>query len=60
MRQARAEKGWSQEKLANEADLNRTYVSAVERAEQNMSVDNIYRLAQALEVPAWQLLKESD
>lgn len=58
MRRLRAERGWSQEFLANEAGLNRTYLSAVERAEQNISVDNLYRVAVGFGIEAWQLLKD--
>ena len=58
MRLLRAEKGWSQEFLAHEAGLNRTYLSAVERGEQNISLDNLHRIAQGLNVDAWSLLKE--
>jgi transcriptional regulator with XRE-family HTH domain len=36
--------------------LDRTYVSAVERLRWNVSLSNIERFAQALEVPAWSLL----
>lgn len=57
MRRLRAERGWSQEHLANESGLNRTYLSAVERSEQNISVDNLYRVAQGLGVESWTLLK---
>ncbi|WP_261397022.1 helix-turn-helix domain-containing protein [Leisingera aquaemixtae] len=56
MRMLRAERGWSQEFLAGEAKLNRTYLSAVERSEQNISLDNIYKVAVALGVPARDLL----
>ncbi len=56
MRRLRAERGLSQERLAFEAGLNRTYVSAVERSEQNMSIDNIARVARALGVEAHILL----
>ena len=56
LRRRRAELGWSQERLALESGLNRTYVSAVERSEQNMSVDNVARVADALGVGAWQLM----
>lgn len=56
MRLLRAERGLSQERLALEAGLNRTYVSAVERSEQNISVDNIARIAKALNVEAHMLL----
>ncbi|WP_159966288.1 helix-turn-helix domain-containing protein [Profundibacterium mesophilum] len=57
LRMFRAERGWSQERLALESGLNRTYLSAVERSEQNISIDNIARLAAALGIEAWTLLK---
>ncbi len=53
----RIEKGWSQERLANECELDRTYVSAVERCRWNVSLSNIERMAKTLSVEAWQLLK---
>lgn len=53
----RAERGWSQERLAAESGLNRTYLSAVERSEQNMSIDNLYRVACGLGVDAADLLR---
>ncbi|MWB79834.1 helix-turn-helix domain-containing protein [Pseudooceanicola sp. 216_PA32_1] len=60
MRLLRAEKGWSQERLAEEAGLNRTYLSAVERSEQNISIDNLYRVAKGLGVEAHTLLIHLD
>ena len=57
MRRLRADRGWSQEYLANETGLNRTYLSAVERSEQNISIDNLYRVAQGFGVESWTLLK---
>ncbi len=51
------DKGWSQERLALECELDRTYVSAVERLRWNVSLSNIERLARALDTPIWQLLK---
>ena len=57
MRKLRAERGWSQEYLANESGLNRTYLSAVERSEQNISIYNLYRVAEGFGVEAWTLLK---
>lgn len=58
LRAIRARIGWSQERLAAAAELNRTYVSAVERGEQNISIDNIYKLSKALGVDAQHLLDE--
>lgn len=56
IRVARVEKGWSQEALAFECQLDRTYVSAVERARWNVSLSNIERFSKALEIEAWRLL----
>ncbi len=58
LRLLRAERGISQEGLALESGINRTYVSDVERGLRNVSLDNISRLAKALGVPAWQLLQD--
>lgn len=57
VRRLRKAKGFSQEGFADECGLHRTYVGAIERAERNVSVDNIERIAAALEVPAFELLK---
>ena len=51
LRQRREEMGLSQEGLASRAGVHRTYVGAVERAEVNVSIDNLERLAQAVDVP---------
>lgn len=48
LRQAR---GLSQEQLAEQADLHRTYVSSLERGQRNVGLDNIMALARALGVP---------
>lgn len=53
----RKEKGWSQEALAFEAGLHRTFVAHVERQVRNISLDNLERLARALELKPYQLLK---
>lgn len=58
MRRLRAERGLSQEALAHECGINRTYLSAVERAERNVSIDNIGRIATGLRVEPWTLLRD--
>lgn len=59
MRKLRAARGLSQEALALDSGINRTYVSSVERAERNVSIDNIARIAKALAVEPWKLLKDA-
>lgn len=58
MRLLRAKRGLSQEALAFECDINRTYLSAIERSERNISIDNIARIAKGLKVEPWRLLKD--
>jgi transcriptional regulator with XRE-family HTH domain len=57
VRTLRVSKGWSQEQLALTCELDRTYVSAIERCIWNISISNIERLALSLEVEPWMLLK---
>jgi transcriptional regulator with XRE-family HTH domain len=56
LRRLRAATGFSQEALAERAGLHRTYVSSIERAERNVSLENIFRLAEALGVDPRELL----
>ena len=48
VRQLRSERGLSQEAFADQAGLHRTYIGAIERGEQNLSLANIERLAATL------------
>ena len=57
LREARLRRGWSQEDLAEESGLHRTYVGSVERGERNISVDNMECLAKAVGVELIELLK---
>ncbi len=56
MRRLREEAGLSQEKLALEADLDRTYVSGVERGVRNPTVTVVARIAKALKTEPNKLL----
>ncbi len=48
VRQLRTERGLSQEAFADKAGLHRTYIGAIERGEQNLSLVNVERLAATL------------
>ena len=50
----------SQEELAHRAELHRTYIGMIERAEKNITLVNIEKIANALEVRIEDLLKHSD
>lgn len=49
VRAAREERGWTQEDLAAEAGLDRTYVGGIERGERNLALLNVNKLAVALD-----------
>lgn len=56
LRETRMAKGLSQESLAALCGLHRTYIGSVERGERNISIDNMAKIAQALECTIQDLL----
>jgi DNA-binding XRE family transcriptional regulator len=52
----RTARGWTQQQLADEAGLDRTYISGLEHGKQNPTVGALLRLAQALEAPIGRLI----
>ena len=60
LKEIRISRGLSQEALAFEAKLDRTYVSSCERGRRNISLDNIHRLARALRVSPSAFFESSD
>ncbi|KGU65305.1 helix-turn-helix family protein [Burkholderia pseudomallei MSHR983] len=56
MRRIRKEKGLTQERVAEAAGLHPNYISSVERAERNISICNIERIAIALDVTMAELV----
>ncbi len=55
LRRLRTERGLSQERLAHLADLDRSYVSGIERGERNPSLANILKLTDALSIKVSEL-----
>jgi len=56
VRELRIQRELSQEQLAFKADLHRTYIGMIERAEKNITLINIEKIASALEVPIHEIL----
>ena len=50
IRDLRGAKGWSQERLADECKLHRTYIGGIERGERNVSLKNINAIAKAFDI----------
>jgi len=57
VKQLRKSRGWSQEKLAEEAGLHRTYIGSIERSERNVSLVNVQRISEALHISVEDILK---
>ncbi|MEP4460781.1 helix-turn-helix transcriptional regulator [Roseibium sp.] len=57
VRRIRAEKGWSQEDLAFESGLHRTYISGIERGIRNPTIVILAKLAETLGVEPGELLE---
>lgn len=55
--QYRIKKHLSQEQLAELAGLHRTYISAVERGVRSISLKNIEKISEALDVPVYKLFE---
>lgn len=60
VREVRKEKGLSQEELSFKADLHRTYIGMIERAEKNITLVNIEKIANALDVSINDLFNEKE
>jgi len=58
VRELRAERGWSQDDLADAAGLHRTYIGTIERAEQSIGLDNVEKIAKAFKVSIYELFRE--
>lgn len=57
VRAERIRQGYSQEELAELADVHRTYIGMIERAEKNITLKNIEKIANALKIKPEELLR---
>jgi len=58
IRKCREKKEFSQEELAFQADLHRAYVGQIERGEKNIGVQNLQKIAKALNIKISKLLED--
>jgi transcriptional regulator with XRE-family HTH domain len=59
VRELRKEKGLSQEELSYKSDLHRTYIGMIERAEKNITLANIEKIAKGLNVDLKELFNST-
>ena len=57
LRELRNKKGLSQERFAFACDLDRTYIASIEQGKRNVSIANIEKIAQALDMSIYEFFK---
>lgn len=57
IRNFRTQREWSQEKLAEKADLHASYIGQIERAEKNATIESMEKISIALEIPMARLFQ---
>jgi transcriptional regulator with XRE-family HTH domain len=58
VRDERLKQGISQEELASRASMHRTYIGMIERAEKNITLENIEKISKALKINLSDLFKD--
>lgn len=58
LKKYRIERGYSQESFANKCGMHRTYISAIECYKRSISLENIQRIADALDIETYKLFLE--
>lgn len=56
IRNLRIERGYSQESLAHRADVDRTYIGSIERAERNLTLRSAEKISRAFGLELWEVL----
>lgn len=59
IRRVRLERGVSQEELAHQSEIDRSYMSSIERGQQNPGIVSVLRIAQALDTTLMELAAEA-
>ncbi len=54
LRELRKQKGLSQEKFSFECELDRTYIASIEQGKRNVSIENIEKIAKALDMSVYE------
>lgn len=57
LRKVRLSRGWTQEELAEKADVSLNFLNLIERGQRAPSFDNLERLAKVLRVPVYELFR---
>jgi transcriptional regulator with XRE-family HTH domain len=60
IRRARKERAISQERLALDTEIDRSYMGAIERGEQNAGVMHLARIAAAMDMFVWELFIDAE
>lgn len=60
IRKHRESQNYSQEGFADKIKMHRTYCSAVERGEQNMTFESFQKICDGLNVKMWEVLRDAD
>ncbi len=58
IKELRTEKGFSQQELSYRSDIDRTYITQVENGKRNISINNIEKIAKALNVSLKELFND--
>jgi DNA-binding XRE family transcriptional regulator len=60
LRKHRESKGISQEAFAEQVHMHRTYYSAIERGEKNLTLSTLTRVCVGLGIPVWSIVKDAE
>jgi transcriptional regulator with XRE-family HTH domain len=60
LRKHRESKGISQEAFAEQVHMHRTYYSAIERGEKNLTLTTLNRVCDGLGAPLWEIIKDAE